>query len=191
MKPAVRIVVVLTFISALAAAILTLFAVYTQPYIDRNAAAALNKAVGDVLGGVSAFEPLVDEKELRIYRGRDADGQVVGYAVYAVGSGFQDKIALIFGVSPDFSRLLTLTILDQKDTPGLGAKITEAEPFLQYWRNRSLAKPLIFAKPPKSRDALAENEVNAVSGATISSKAVVGIVNEAVARAKQKLGVSR
>ena len=44
MKPAVRIVVVLTFISALAAAILTLFAVYTQPYIDRNAAAALNKA---------------------------------------------------------------------------------------------------------------------------------------------------
>jgi len=188
MKPTPRIIVVLTLISALSAGLVTVFAIYTQPYIERNAKATLNQAVGEVLVGIDSFTVVSEEETLRIYQGKDKAGKLVGYAVYAVGSGFQDKIALIFGVSPDFSHLLALTILDQKDTPGLGAKITEQEPFLQFWPGRTLSRPIVFVKPPKEKSSLADNEVNAISGATISSRSVVGIVNQAVARAKAKVG---
>ncbi len=188
MKPTARIIVVLTVISALSAAMLTVFALYTQPYIDKNAKGALNKAVGEVLAGIQGFTVVSEEESLRIYQGKDAKGKVVGYAVYSVGSGFQDKIALIFGVSADFSRLLALKILDQKDTPGLGAKITEEEPFLQFWRDRVLSQPIAFVKPPKEKAELAGHEINAISGATISSRAVVEIVNRAIEQARAKVG---
>lgn len=183
-----RIVIVLTAISVIAGALLTGVALYTGPYIEANARAALRQAVSDVLPGVQEFKLLFDGPSFRIYEGRAGDGKPVGYALYRADSGFQDKIALIVGVSPDLQRVFSLSILEQKETPGLGAKIADEKAFLQFWRGKSLARPIAWAKPPKPADRLGPSEVNAISGATISSKAVVRMVNDALAEARRHLG---
>ncbi|HNX96070.1 MAG TPA: hypothetical protein PKK12_00175, partial [Candidatus Aminicenantes bacterium] len=67
MKPTPRIIVVLTLISALSAGLVTVFAIYTQPYIERNARATLNRAVGEVLEGIDSFTVVSEEETLRIY----------------------------------------------------------------------------------------------------------------------------
>jgi len=72
-------------------------------------------------------------------------------------------------------------VLEQKETPGLGARIVEAG-----WREQFAGKPA--RRPLKvSKAATGEEEVQAVTGATISSESVVSIVNEAVAGFRRAL----
>jgi electron transport complex protein RnfG len=169
-------------------AILTLFAIYTQPFIEKNAQEALKNAISEVLPDIAAYNEVTKEDNFRIYEGKTSSGGTLGYAIYTSGAGFQDKIVVIFGVDKDFSNILSLKVLEQKETPGLGAKIMDENAFLQFWKNKSLAKELTYAKPAKPKANLGESEINAISGATISSKAVVGIINGAITVAKKKLG---
>jgi Na+-translocating ferredoxin:NAD+ oxidoreductase subunit G len=189
MRPQLRIVTVLTLISVIAGGLLTLFALYTGPRIEENARRALQAAISDVLPGIESYREVKNSENFRIYEGKNAAGRCIGYAIYSADSGFQDKIALIFSVSPDLARIHSLAVLEQKETPGLGAKIADEQFFLQFWREKSLRQPVTFAKPPKARKDLGDSEINAISGATISSKAVVGIVNRAIVEARQCLGV--
>ncbi|HPR62984.1 MAG TPA: FMN-binding protein [Thermoanaerobaculia bacterium] len=184
----VRIVLILVIVCLVIGGSVSYFAAYTQPMIERNAREALKKAVNEVLPGVDSFEEIVPGDSFRVYKGKDAGGNTIGYAIYRVGVGFQDKIALIFGVDPDMTKIFALNILDQKETPGLGAKITDDKAFLGFWKEKSLTSPISYAKPPRPADALSDSQINAISGATISSDAVVKIVNAAVEEARGRIG---
>jgi electron transport complex protein RnfG len=92
----------------------------------------------------------------------------------------------MFGIDPALTRINSLTILDQKETPGLGAKITDQQSFLQYWKNKDCSKSLSLRKPPAtSLGDLGSSEVNTITGATISSEAVLNIVNMSLEKLKK------
>lgn len=101
--------------------------------------------------------------------------QIVGWVARAGGQGYADKIELLIGFDADMETITGLFVLEQKETPGLGNKI-----ILPSWRNQfanqPTAAPLVIAlggdRPP--------NAIDAVTGATISSRSVTAIVNRTV-----------
>jgi electron transport complex protein RnfG len=102
-------------------------------------------------------------------------GDLKGWVVKTKGQGYADTIELLLGLSPDLHTITGLFVLDQKETPGLGNKIiTEA------WRGQFVDAPtdrsLVVIKTGASRPG----EIDAVTGATISSKSVTAMINTAI-----------
>ena len=109
-------------------------------------------------------------------------GDLRGWVVKAKGQGYADAIELLLGLSPDLAKITGLFILDQKETPGLGNKIITAE-----WRNQFIGKP---TEPPLrvvKSGAEQINDIDAITGATISSKSVTGMINRAVGELNSQL----
>ncbi|MDX2411589.1 MAG: FMN-binding protein [Woeseiaceae bacterium] len=160
----------------------------TLPTITANKARELREAVFKVLPGVSQMQALVyrdsevvvvempDKDEPVIYGGYDETGDFVGYAMPAAGPGFQDTIAILYGYNPGKKIVVGMEVLESRETPGLGDKIYKDAVFVAGFSALSV-EPEIFAvkKGTKSQP----NEIDAITGATISSKAVVRIINEA------------
>ncbi len=180
MSLGLRMVVVLTTVGLLSGIFLTGVGLLTKERIALNKKLEIERAIMAVVPGSSSSRLLYQEKDLALYAGIDQSGQAIGYAIYTSGVGFQDKISLMVGVSADLARIHSLTVLEQKETPGLGAKITDRNSFLVYWEGKDFTQPLQLRKPPVGSPAgLLASEVNTITGATISSQAVVDLVNAA------------
>lgn len=179
-------IAVLTAVGLISGSFLAIVGQVTKERILFNKRHEIEMAALKVVPGASTVKMIYEERDFAVFEDRDEAGNLVGYALQAAGTGFQDKITLEVGLSPDLNTVLSLTIINQKETPGLGAKITDETSFLRYWQNRDSSKSLALRKPPVEDPAsLAPNEVNAITGATISSQAVLNIVNEAIKKAKQ------
>ncbi|MCD6412881.1 MAG: FMN-binding protein [Elusimicrobia bacterium] len=102
-----------------------------------------------------------------------------GYAFEAKGMGFQDEISMVIGVPKNFDKIAGIVVLKTLDTPGLGAEVAK-EKFLRQFKSR---------RPPFTavKSAVKKNEISAVTGATISSKAVCKIINGKFAQMKRLL----
>ena len=168
----------------------------TLPTITANKARELREAVFKVLPGVSQMQPLVfrdgelvssaepSADDSVVYGGYDDDGKFVGYAVPGAGPGFQDTIGLIYGFDATRRLVLGMEILESRETPGLGDKIYKDMVFVDNFKALSIDPTIVTVKKgTRSRP----NEVDAITGATISSKAVVRIINETHALWDDKL----
>lgn len=125
-------------------------------------------------GALSSKEP-GDHRAADLWRGRREDGTVVGWALVAAEPGFADEIRLIFGWDAKEKRILALKVLSQKETPGLGDEI-QAPGFTKRFTGR--AAPVKAVK--RGAGTGAPTEVDTITGATISSRAVIRIVNHAL-----------
>jgi electron transport complex protein RnfG len=169
----------------------------TQPTIQRNKAERLRLAVTEVLRAPARFDTLyVVDGVLRaagpagagagagrgtpeqVYVGYAADGRRTGFAIDAAEPGFADVVRLIFGYDPSERRVLGLKVLENKETPGLGDKIERDTAFVSQFAGA--ATPLRGVKPDRATGDPAE--IDMITGATISSRAVVRIVNHAIDR---------
>ncbi|MDY0220093.1 MAG: FMN-binding protein [Desulfobacterium sp.] len=117
-----------------------------------------------------------------LYRADFADGTTAGWVAKTKGQGYADRIELLVGMDQDGGRVTGLFILDQKETPGLGNKIVEDAWRAQY-SDKSTSTPFTVVKLPRG----GENEIDAISGATISSDAVTNLVNQAVSDLKHRV----
>lgn len=120
-------------------------------------------------------------KYYRIYETR-YQGNLRGWVVKTKGQGYADSIELLLGLSPDFDAITGLYILDQKETPGLGNKIVT-----ESWRKQFIQKPTVSSLRVVKTGADTAEEINAITGATISSKSVTGLVNAAIRDLRQPL----
>ena len=187
-----RLVGTLAVAGALAGLLIVLVNLHTKPIIDKYKAEQLKIAVYEVLPGVEHYDTyyLVDnalsltlpagakESEFkRVYVGRDSNGETRGVAISRGESGFQDVIMVIFGFDPANGKLSGMKILDSKETPGLGDKIFKDMDFVdQFFAGPET--PLLGVKSGAGKGAA--NEIDMITGATISSKAVIGIINHAL-----------
>jgi electron transport complex protein RnfG len=158
--------------------------------VEAHRAETMREAIAEVLqqparwdtlyieGGELVLRPAGAPGKLpRVFQGYDATGRRTGVAVLAAEPGFTEIVSLIFGFDPATGRLLGMKVLEQKDTPGLGDKIQKDSSFVNQFAG--VVAPL---KGVKRRSGNAPGEVDVISGATISSRAVVRIINNAVAR---------
>ena len=187
-----RLVATLAVAGALAGLLIVLVNLHTKPIIDKYKAEQLQLAVYEVLPGVERYDTfyLVDgelslalpdgakESEFkRVYIGRDSSGQATGVAISRGESGFQDVIMVIFGYDPVNNTLSGMKILDSKETPGLGDKIFKDMDFVEQFF-AGPETPLLGVKSGAGKGK--PNEIDMITGATISSKAVIGIINHAL-----------
>jgi len=107
-------------------------------------------------------------------------GRLLGYAVIAEGIGW-DRLKVLIGLSPDLHRITGLEILESRETPGLGERIKTAA-FRNQFKKPADA-PLELVKHAPTTD----QQVQAITGATISSEAVTNMVNKEVQKARQLL----
>lgn len=110
----------------------------------------------------------------RIFRALDGQGKLVGWVVPGNGQGFGDKIELIIGLNAAATELTGIFVLDQKETPALGDRITTSE-FQSRFVGMSTERTLNAKQAPTDP---ATGVIQALSGATISSRAVCSIINQ-------------
>ncbi|MDT8368548.1 MAG: FMN-binding protein [Longimicrobiales bacterium] len=183
-----RLVATLALAGALAGLVLVAVHQWTQPRILEHQARVLQEAVTEVLGGPESTHtyfrvegawtarPPADADTAsadRVYIGFDATGAPIGVALAAGEPGFQDIIRIIFGYDPGAGVVLGMKVLESRETPGLGDKIEKDSTFVAEFRG--VTTPLIGVKAGRARGD--DAEVHLITGATISSRAIIDIIN--------------
>jgi electron transport complex protein RnfG len=181
-----RMIIVLTSIGLISGGLLVSVNFLTRERIALNIRQEIEEAITQVVPGTATSQKLYEEKDFTIYEGKNEAGHNVGFAIQTIAAGFQDKIILIFGANISLTKINSLHILDQKETPGLGAKITSYDTFLKFWENKDCTSSLSLRKPPAASPALlSPSEVNAITGATVSSQAVLKCINLSLERVRK------
>jgi electron transport complex protein RnfG len=103
------------------------------------------------------------------------EGQMAGWVAKSAGQGYADKIEMLIGFDPAVQKITGIFVLEQKETPGLGNKIVTDQ-----WRGQFIDKPTAAPLKAVKGQATGDTEIDAITGATISSKAVTDIINAAV-----------
>lgn len=181
-------ILALTCVGLISSGFLTGVGLWTKEKIEFNIQQEIEKAIKTVVPGTAVSEKLYEERAFTVYAGRAEDGSLAGYAIYASGTGFQDTITVMFGTDIEMKKLIRLTILKQTETPGLGANIEREDLFLKFWEDRDIRADLTLHKPAASSpNELTSTEINTITGATISSEAVLNIVNLSLEKLKDKI----
>jgi electron transport complex protein RnfG len=122
-------------------------------------------------------------KRAIVYEARDARGNRLGWVLPGSGQGFADRIELLIGLDSQLATIHGLYVLDQKETPGLGNYITSAEKFLDQFSGVCTDPALMVVKSNPDP----EHEIQALTGATISSESVSQIVNRTIDNLRQPI----
>ncbi|CAN5617920.1 hypothetical protein BH23GEM9_BH23GEM9_33850 [soil metagenome] len=198
MVPSWRLVGTLAIAGALAGLLIVSVHQWSQPRILAHQARAIALAVDEVLQGPARTETLflwqdaltatppagVDTVRLdRVWAGYDANGARIGFAMIGAEAGFQDVIKVMFGFDPGTGRVMGMRILESKETPGLGDKIFKDTVFVSAFRTAQL--PMVPTKPGTGTGD--PREVDTITGATISARTVINIINNRVERMRPLL----
>ena len=186
---AVKLIGTLALAGAIAGLLIVVVFQWAQPRILAHQAEVLRAAVLEVLGAPAHYETLFvvgDELTADLPVGADSsafeqvflgfaeDGSPAGFAIVGQEPGFQDVIRLIFGYDPVSGRILGMKVLESKETPGLGDKIEKDSSFVSAFAGT--ATPLEGVKRGAGRGTA--GEIDLITGATISSRAVISIINQ-------------
>jgi electron transport complex protein RnfG len=137
---------------------------FTQPIRERNEEMLRVRAMQEVLPAASRFEPIDGFTEgSEWFRGLDAEGRPVGYAVPVDTRGYEGRIAMILGVDNSLA-IVDFRLIKHRETPGLGARATE-EKFRERFRDRKAGQLEVTKRPEPGK-------ILAITGATITSRAI-------------------
>ncbi|MBE0538296.1 MAG: FMN-binding protein [Ignavibacterium sp.] len=175
-----HIIATLTLIGIIAGGSLSLVNNWAAPKIALNQKAETERAIFLVHLDGKRYEE-IKNAGFEVYKVFNQADSSVGYSLVYAGNGFQGKIKIMIGLTEDLNKITSIEILEQSETPGLGTKILEPPYKDQY--NGLTPTPSI--KLVKGVEPSNPNEVKAITGATISSRSVVAIVNEGVKRLKE------
>jgi electron transport complex protein RnfG len=131
----------------------------TGPMIEANAKASFDGSLREVLPGAESFKGVsAPGTKSEIYEGYTG-GQPVGFAVKTAPRGYSGEIVMLVGVDREFN-VKGMKILSQRETPGLGTNIEKPK-----FQKQFIGRGLKDAFEPKK-------DIDAITGATISSRAV-------------------
>ncbi len=166
----------------------------TLPRIEQLKAEALEKAIFNVIPGMVSKKTFQLEgnnfKEVTgkvkdaqlVHAGYDKEGKLVGVAVEAIGMGFADVLRILYGYDPNKQAVVGFYVLESKETPGLGDKIEKDPAFLANFEaldaalsddKNTLKNTVVTVKKGTKKNAW---EVDGITGATISSRAIGDII---------------
>ncbi len=199
MKNIIKNTLILTAITLVAGILLGLVYEITKEPIALAKEAAKKEAYQQVMADADAFDglELIDEAikfvedtvessscTINEFVEAKANGETVGFIVTTTTSeGYGGEIQISVGILKD-GTVKGVAILSIGETAGLGMKATEEEFYSQY-----AGKNVEFFSVSKT-GASADNEIDALSGATISSNAMTKAVNSAVIYYRHALGGS-
>lgn len=121
---------------------------------------------------------------VELYEYASADGQAAAYALPFTGRGLWGSISGYMGVSAQLDRVTGLVFTDQSETPGLGGRIDELA-FREQFRNIAISAGTTLAYGETGG-----NQIDAITGATLTSNSVMRILNQVLSDTVSKLEVA-
>jgi electron transport complex protein RnfG len=174
--------------------------IYLAPIIETNKINEIRQKVPELVLGAENAQTMLSsgnilditpqmvsvEKDKRtisysVYQAGNYDN-LSGWVVKSTGQGYADKIELLIGFDPLMKTITGLFVLDQKETPGLGNKIIDSA-----FRGQFISKSLDQLLRVTKTGATAPNEIDSITGATISTRSVCAIINQAASDLKAPL----
>jgi len=188
-------IMVLSGIAMLSGFLVVLVAQLTAPIIAENQRELIERALVQVISGSITHREFrlldgkispADEstKGQSIYAGYAANGKLLGIATRAGAQGYADMIYLLYGYDPACECIRGFQVLKMAETPGLGDKIIKDANFQANFnaldarvdmQKMALVNPIITVKHGTKQHPW---EIDAITGATISSKAVGKALNQ-------------
>ena len=171
-KEIFRVGVILFAITAVSAALLAGANKVTAPVIAENNKIKTEKAMQTVFADADSFEQVQIEKDgiVEAYVAKSGNS-VAGSCVVSEAYGYGGAVRVMTGVTSE-GKVTGIDILSHAETPGLGANATKPE-FKEQYKDKSAGIKI-------AKSGAGENEINAMSGATITSTAVTNAVNIAL-----------
>jgi electron transport complex protein RnfG len=159
-----------------------------EPRIQRIQVGEMYDLMKGLIPQAVKFEKVIQQAEIAgnvtdVYEAKDKSNQVLGFSFVGTGYGFADQIKLVIAVNADASKLLGFDVLFSNETPGFGSRMTE-----DWFRQQFVDAPtgtlelIKIGKADKEKD-----QILALSGATVTSTAVVNIFNNYVGQVKKLL----
>lgn len=167
MKEYLKPVISLTLICLLTGLIISGVNLLTSARIDENLDAAERRAVSEVFGDDIVYTAIdeVPDNVNGIYKVSNNSGGLAGYCVSVSPNGFGGNIDMVVGIDPS-GKIIGVAITALSETPGLGSRVADSEYLAGYSG--------LGGTPALGRD------IDAISGATISSRSVLSGVNRAL-----------
>lgn len=166
---------ILFLITAVAALLLAVINNKTAPLIAQNQEKKQTQSMQTVMPQADAFEklslPQANDQIKDAYTAKDAAGALKGICVIVESLGYGGPIQMAVGIDAS-CKVTGVDLISLSETPGLGANATK-DSFKSQYAGKT-------AKISVVKSGAAENEINAMSGATITSKAVTEGVNQAL-----------
>ena len=170
--------IILAVICLMATLVLAVTYEVTKPQIDVSMKNEEKEALELILPEADSFNEKT--KDGIDYYEALKGKELIGYCVKTVGNGYSGFIRIIVGI--DLNGVITgVEVIEHSETPGLGAKIEEIKPGEKSpWFLKQ------FVGKPASEIEVNKN-IDAITGATVSSKAVTEAVNKAVSEFSEKI----
>jgi len=171
MNQMVRFGMILGIICLAATLVLAFTYEITKPKIEAQRKAEEEAALKKIIPGADSFQEKT-QGDIDYFEARK-NGALAGYCIRVTGMGYGGYMRIIVGIDPD-GVIKGVDILEHQETPGLGAKINEIRPgesepyFLKQFKGK------------QARTVTVKRDIDAITGATISSKAVADAINKAV-----------
>ncbi len=178
MKDIFRLGIILLIFCLISATSLAFTNEITKPEIQKSREEANEKNIRAVFSDADKFVEYEKLEELKTKYPQlqdllvaDKDGEKVGYVARIKSTGFGGDVEIIVGF--DLEKKITgLRIGKHQETPGLGDKATQ-EPFYGQYEGMDLNRKIVVDKLQKG-----DNQILAISAATITSTAVTTGVND-------------
>ena len=117
-----------------------------------------------------------------VFAGYNESGELAGLALGARGMGYQDYIQLLYGYSPEQQAIVGMSVLESRETPGLGDRIQSDPTFVANFEKLdvsvdgdNLVHPIEFVK---AGEKINPWQIDGISGATISSRATADMLHQ-------------
>jgi electron transport complex protein RnfG len=161
--------------------------------IEQNKAAKLNDLTRALLPGAEIFQPVEADIQVKLPNGAQektkifeilsGDKQRLGWSFNAHGTGFAGPVELVIAVDKDFQKIMGFDVLASSETPGFGDQIKS-----DFYRRQYAGAPAEQLTLVKTGDpGVADTQIVAITGATVSSEAVVDIVNTFLTQIKSQM----
>lgn len=143
----------------------------TAPEIEKLAIQKEEDTRLEVFPDAASFGEKENEND-KVVPAFDENNNVIGYVVVTSSKGYGGAVEVMTGVTAD-GKVTGISILSHSETPGLGAKSKTDAKWREQFNN-------LIGGITVSKDVDGENSIDAITGATITSRAVVAAVNEAI-----------
>lgn len=130
----------------------------------------------------------------QVVKATDDKGEILGYAAPGSARGYGGQVEVMVGMDAEARKIIGVSIVSQKETPGLGTRVAEIKSNVTWFSvvsgEKNAATETVpdflkqfYEKTPE--EAKLGSGVQAITGATISSRAVVNAVQDAVGRIRK------